>query len=303
MFYNLYNYGVMPDRPKPPESRQAIARIISAAAPDILAVCELGSETHGQALCDALRERDLDFPYRTIVTGPDASRHLAVFSRHSPLAILNDVYSTYEINGETMLVRRGFAHVVFRLDNGYTFHLVVAHLKSKVFHAMGQSDMRRYEARLVRYLVTDILDANPEANVLVVGDMNDSHNASPIKSIVNNRFNAEKRLYDLRPVDSLLASWTHLWDDADIYSRYDYAFGSYGILPEIRFDECAILDPPDWFKASDHRAVYVRIHGADLPREPDLLDNFDMSVRKPPIPPLPQEGRIIGTRKARRGGG
>jgi endonuclease/exonuclease/phosphatase family metal-dependent hydrolase len=296
MFYNLRNYRAdANDEIKPAESYAAVERVIADANPDILVVAELMGAQALTRLRTALKKSGCEYVFQSTATGGSPFRQLGVLSKVQPSAILHDVYSTYELNGEQVQIRRGFVHCVFDFANGYTLHVVGAHLKSKVFHKLGQTDMRRYEARQLRYLVTDIVKDNPEANVLVMGDLNDSPNSSPILSVINNRFGHEKRLYDLRPLDSDQNSWTHMWDDADSYNRYDYAFASYGLVPEIDVGGLRLADSPDWFKASDHRAVIVPVRLVNKPQIENLWDVFTrQSIRR--TPPV-VEGRVVGPRK------
>jgi endonuclease/exonuclease/phosphatase family metal-dependent hydrolase len=296
MFYNLRNYRVnADDKVKPPESYAAVERIIAETAPDILVVAELMGDGALARLRTALKERGQDYVFQSRAVGGSPFRHLGILAKVQPSAILHDVYSTYELKGEHIPIRRGYLHCTFDFANGYTLHIVGAHLKSKVFHKLGQTDMRRYEARQLRYLVTELVKDNEDSNVLVMGDLNDSPNSSPILSVINNRFGHGKRLYDLRPLDSDGNSWTHMWDDADSYNRFDYAFASYGLVPEIDIAGLRLADPPDWYEASDHRAVIVPINLVNRPQIENLWDVFTrQSIRR--TEPL-VEGRIVGPRK------
>lgn len=296
MFMNMNNYlSGNEESAKPANSQQACADMLATAAPDIAIFAELGGE---ESLADLLR-RTGDFgeryTYRTIVKAQDKTRHLAVVSRFAPADVRHDVTSTYNIGDTEVPVRRGFAHCVFTFGSDYTLHVVGAHLKSKVYHYLGQTDMRRYEARQLRYLVNDLIEENPEANVLVMGDMNDSPQSSPIKSIIYRRFGTEKELFDLRPADKYDLVWTHYWDDEDTYARIDYAFTTYYLLPEIDFERTFIASPDFWRLASDHRPVVVTVRPGNKPAsEEETLSNFYNNMRCNYMPKTSavEEGRI-----------
>ena len=86
----------------------------------------------------------------------------------------------------------------FQVNSRYRFVLFNAHLKSK--RPVGFADqaaMRLDEARVLRRLVVKRLNANPDENLLVVGDLNDTPNTDPIKDLIGRR---APRLVDLRPV-------------------------------------------------------------------------------------------------------
>ena len=120
--------------------------------------------------------------------------------------------------------------------------------------------MRRYEARLLRGVVTGIMKKEPNANILVMGDLNDTRNSGPIAVIRGDKVKEELKLVDLRPKDSEGCCWTHWWRREDSYGRIDYAFVSKGLLPEIESGRNRIVHTPSfWLKASDHRPIEVFI--------------------------------------------
>jgi endonuclease/exonuclease/phosphatase family metal-dependent hydrolase len=274
--YNLNNYG----NPKVKRNKAgyaAVAANIAAINPDIMMLSEMSGEAGVDRLLADLAKDGLQYGFKTVVEASDSERKLAMIARFEPVQISHDTSSEYQLKGKTIPVRRGFAHCHFRFANGYELHVVGAHLKSKVYNNLGQTDMRRYEARHLRYLVDGIIKANAAANVLVVGDLNDSPNSSPINTLMKRRSGAGKRLYDLRPLDEQKASWTHLWRGADEYSRHDYALATFGLLPEIDFVRSRIAGDEIWQQASDHRPVVVAIKPNDR-KNPDVLLRFKRSI-------------------------
>lgn len=285
LFFNANNYRPSPDgRFKAKDSMQAVADTLRDLRPDIAILAEIADT---EALADLLERMGEDasssYTYRHLVEASDTSRRLAVLARREPLDQKHDTEASYTIKDTRVPVRRGFAHCVFGWNNGYRLHVLGAHLKSKVYHHLGQTDMRRYEARQLRYRVNDILEANPEANVLVLGDMNDSPQSSPIKTIIYRRFGTEKELFDLRPADERQMLWTHYWDEEDLYARIDYAFATYHLLPEIVFDETVVADLPYWRTASDHRPVLVTLKPENAEPSRHIMDMFYRNFRSHPF--------------------
>lgn len=300
--YNTHNFMAADSKQiKSPESRRAVIRMISAIGADIAFLTEVGGQAALTEISQLLTEEGCVYPYHAVVQGPDTTRRIAVLARMAPAEVRHKVSASYSLRGEQVRVRRGFAHCVFKWRNGYALHLLAAHLKSKVYHPLGQTDMRRYEARQLRYVIDDILDAEPEANILVVGDLNDTPDSSPISTLCNRRRKQQHQLYDLRPVDRYAMAWTHLWDTADTYTRIDYAFVSFWALPEIDFEQTLIPFIPDWSVASDHRPVVVTVRPREQPVADGILGRFHRNVRQPDAPvSFLDEGRVVGTRKARR---
>jgi endonuclease/exonuclease/phosphatase family metal-dependent hydrolase len=299
--YNLYNYLDRAAPPvKSPESRDTVLRILAALAPDIAVLIETGGEAAVAEIRDELTARGQTYPFASTVLAFDRERRIGVLARQAPAQVAHVTEAAYRMQNRDVPVRRGFAHCVFEWP-GYRLHLLAAHLKSKAFDALGQTDMRRYEARLLRRLVDDILRVEPEANVLLVGDLNDTPESSPISTLCSRRSNPPRQLYDLRPVDRFGLSWTHCWDSADTYSRIDYAMVSYGLLPEVDFGATEIPFFPEWSLASDHRPLLITLNLRDRPVTPEMLAWFERNFRVAASPMSSfHEGRVVGTRKAQK---
>jgi len=281
MAYNTANYGVADTKtPKSSDSVRALTSSIGAVDPDIAVLSEIGSEAALRTLVADLAKGGTPYEFVSMVEGDDANRHLAVIAKVANAEVRHDTTSTYRIRDRTMRVRRGFAHCVFQWSNGYRLHVIGGHLKSKVFHPLGQTDMRRYEARQLRYLVVAIQKEEPGSNILVLGDMNDTPDSSPVTTLISRRSNAENELYDLRPRDATGLVWTHFWADQDTYSRIDYALAGYHLLPEIDFERTVIPAFSDWRLASDHRPVVVTIVPEEKDDDPAIIESFERNFRK-----------------------
>ncbi|HPN84275.1 MAG TPA: endonuclease/exonuclease/phosphatase family protein, partial [Victivallales bacterium] len=268
MSFNLCNYFVEGDgQPpiKPASSREAIGKILGKIRPDIFIAIEIGGEKSYADFSKLLKENGCEYKFQKIMQGDDSSRHMALFSKFEPkefharndmkykIKVKNSYYS------DEIGVQRGILHSIFVFDGGYKLHLIGAHLKARVFHPRyNQTDMRRYEARILRYIVNSILEKEPDANVLVMGDFNDSFDSEPIRLLRDDKKENESRLYDLRPSDKWGMYWTHWWNQYDNYSRIDYALASYSILPEIDHYKTQIIHIPElWMFASDHRPILI----------------------------------------------
>lgn len=296
--YNLYNYRPTQENSSREEADyRATAEAIAELNADILCVQEMGKREDLVRLQEELRERGLDYPHISVVYAADYVRHLAILSKFKPAKVEHNTGAFYTIKGKHVPVRRGFVYARFEWGT-YRLHLVGAHLKSKVYHELGQTDMRRYEARQLRYFVNQIAESEEGANILVLGDLNDSPDSSPVKSVVYRRYKYPKRMYDLRPVDTHNTGWTYYYAASDTYSRVDYAFASYSLLPEIDHSKSRIVQPTNWYQASDHRPLLIHI----MPQEqedPDRLQHFDNAIRRS-APAKPNDGPVVGTRKATR---
>lgn len=311
--YNLYNFtSLKQPQLKSPESRAMVVTVLGKLNPDIAVLIELSGQDALDELAALLKKNGTEYAFSTLVEpaprtenarkkkDPLFERRIGILSKTKPAEILHAVDLCYSLNGHSVPVQRGFAHLVYKWPSGYTLHLLAAHLKSKLFDPLGQTDMRRYEARLLRYQVNDILREDPDANILLVGDFNDSPDSSPLTTLYNRRVrNPKMHLFDLRPVDAGGLAWTHLQDESDDYARIDYALASHGLLPEIDLARTFIPGYADWYIASDHRPLVITLSPADRPADPKVLASFDRNIRKGPTPDSSfHEGPVAGARKA-----
>jgi endonuclease/exonuclease/phosphatase family metal-dependent hydrolase len=259
MTYNLGRYGLhdrnrdgQRDDPKPANERAAVISVIARARPDVLAVQEIGNPTVFEEFRSALRSAGIVYEHGQILQRGASELNLAVLSRF-PI-VSHEFYTddTYSIGPAEIPVLRGFLEVEIEVNPGYRFRMLVAHLKSKVFHSLGQTEMRRNEARLLNKHVRKILKENPDANVLVIGDLNDSLHSAALREVTGEH---SQYLSDIRPQDEVGGVWTHFSPDIDQYDRIDYVLVSPGMLPEVVPGKSLVVADRATFAASDHRPV------------------------------------------------
>ncbi len=259
MTYNLQQYALMdrdgggePDDPKPESERAAVVALISKERPDVLAVQEMGDEIIFGQFREALRAAGQNYPYAELLQRGTIEANLAVLSRFPIVSVQHHTNDWYSIGPAKVPVARGFLDVTIQVNPQYQFRLLGAHLKSKVHSPLGQTEMRRNEARLLNKNVRAILKENPQVNLLVVGDMNDDYKSAPLREVAGRRGG---ELTDLRPVDSVGDAWTYFRETVDEYNRLDYLFVSEGMFPEVVKEKTRVVRDPLTAQASDHRPV------------------------------------------------
>lgn len=267
MTYNLHQYALT-DRdgggewndPKPANERRAAIRLIAGEHPDVLSVQEMGDAAIFAQFRDDLRAAGLDYPYTAMLERGRMDVNLAVLSRFPIVSVQHHTNEWYSIGEAKLPVSRGFLDVVIQINPQYSFRLLTAHLKSKVYSPLGQTEMRRNEARLLNKVVRDILEEAPGINLLVAGDLNDDYNSAPLREVSGRRGGA---MTDLRPVDSAGDVWTCFQAATDCFSRFDYFFVSDGMLPEVVREKTQVVRNPLTYEASDHRPVVASFRMAD----------------------------------------
>ncbi len=230
-----------------------------------------------QPMLDSILKEFNGVQFSKLLKSVESATCIAMISKIKPLKFEALTEQKYKITKETeILVERGFIHAVFDI-NGYIFHIFGAHLKDKSKHPLyNQYNMRRYEARRLRALITETIkgDKKHPANIILLAGLNESCGKAPVKDIYNRRFGIPKRLFDLRPVDSINVSWTTLNETLDEYERIDYIIISSGIIPEVILDETMIIENPNWQQASIHRPLIVTI----MPEEKPLWSKNQLDV-------------------------
>ena len=273
MSFNLWNYFVIDGRYSPIKneaSKVALVEVIKTTDPDIIMISEIGGEPALNDFLAHLKKAGLKYPFGTVMYGADRTRHIGCIAKFAPMFVRKNYDLTYNIKPksgkalEKVYVQRGFLHVVFDID-GYKLNIVNAHFKSRLPNPRyNQTDMRRLEARLLKYYVNALIKKFPKANILVTGDLNDVYSSNPLVTLRGMNQKQQKRLYDLKPKDSEGATWTHWWKKEDTYGRIDYLLASPSLLPEIDFTKTNVYHNPKlWLYASDHRPVITVIKTKD----------------------------------------
>ena len=269
--YNVETYLDTPTESrreaKPAAARAKVRESIRAMNPDVLALEELGTTNALLELRASLKADGLDFPYWEHVEGFDTNIHVAVLSRFPIIARRPHTNDSFLLDGRKFRVSRGFAEVDIRAETNFTFTLIAAHLKSKrTIAEADEADLRLQEAKVLRGLIDERLAADPEARLIVLGDMNDTPNAPSTRALMGR---GKRRLTDTRPAERngddqpnpnpryapRNVTWTHFYGLEDSYTRIDYILLSHAMAGHWVKAGTYIPTVPNWGVASDHRPV------------------------------------------------
>ena len=269
--YNLKNWLTMersigkPATPKPETERAQVVKILASIHPDIIGICEIGTADDLAELQQRLQAAGVDLPYTELAHGGDPSRRLALLSR-LPIKTRNTQTTlTYQIGAQTLPFQRGILDVTIAITPTFDLHLLGVHLKSmRTVSEADQAEMRRNEARLLRLHIDAIFTQEPGACILAYGDFNAHRNEPSLAEIMGSPRSAETSLTDVLLRDANGEVWTHFWDTADIYSRLDYCFTSRLLRPHIDTRSSYVHTDRDFYKASDHRPLVLKISPAPI---------------------------------------
>ena len=275
--YNVENYldeATQTRHAKSAEAKSKIRANIRALQPDVIALEEMGSASALQELRGSLKAEGLDFPHWEMVTGFDTNIHVAILSKFPFSARRPHTNDNFLLNGRRFRVSRGFPEVDIQVNTNYAFTLIAAHLKSKrTVGAADEAELRLEEAKILREKIDARLATNSEANLAVLGDLNDSKDSLSTKAVMGR---GKHKLVDTRPAerngDGAAAqssseprniTWTHYFGKEDTYSRIDYILLSPGMAREWLAKGTYVLTSPDWGAGSDHRPLVAEFEATD----------------------------------------
>jgi endonuclease/exonuclease/phosphatase family metal-dependent hydrolase len=268
--YNLNNYlnaGAESRPVKTAESRSKIRQNLQALKADVVALQEMGTPEDLTELRQSLQADGSNYPHWEWVPGSDTNIHVAVISRFPIVARRPHTNESFLLYGRRFHVSRGFVEIDIRVNPQYSFTLMTAHLKSRRLSSHAdEAELREQEAILFREKVDAFLQENPTANLIVLGDFNDTKDTPAIHTI---RGRGRFALTDTRPAERngddvrvgnsrqepMTVTWTHYFAREDTYSRIDYMFLSSGMVREWNRSETYVLATPNWGVASDHRPI------------------------------------------------
>ena len=279
--YNVENYLNQPTESrknvKSDTAKAKVREVILALKPDVIAFEEMGSLSALLELRDALKRDGLDLPNYEHVTGFDTNIHVCVLSKFPIVARRSHTNANFLLNGKRFSVSRGFSEVDIKVNDRYQFTLLGAHLKSRRTIAdADEAELRLEEAKILRAIVDQRLADKPDANLVVLGDLNDTYNTKAIKEVVGV---GKTKLLDTRPAEQNNGdnlpnpanprysprneTWTHHYGVEDSYSRIDYILLSPGMAKEWVKADSYIPVVANWGQASDHRPLLVTLEATD----------------------------------------
>lgn len=276
--YNVENYIDEPAGTRPLKTVEAKAKIresLRALNADVVALQEMGTTSALLELRVSLKAEGLDYPHWEHVTGWDTNIHVAVLSKLPITARRPHTNESFLLYGRRFRVSRGFAEADIRVNDQYAFTLITTHLKSRrPVPEADEAELREQEAILLREKIDAILERKPDANLIVLGDLNDTKDTKSTRAIIGRGKNA---LIDTRPAERngdnqpnpnprfepRNITWTHHYGKEDTYSRIDYILISRGMAREWNKDESHVLALANWGVGSDHRPVVATFTAAE----------------------------------------
>ena len=269
--YNLENYLDQPTDSRPhvksAEAKAKIRESIRMLNPDVLALEEMGGTNALLELRASLKADGQDFPFWEHIQSFDTNIHVAVLSKLPLVARRPHTNDLFLLDGKRFQVKRGFAEVDIQAATNFTFTLFAAHLKSHLATPdADEAEERLGEAKILRGLIDARLGKEPNANLIVLGDFNDTKDSASTKEIIGH---GKTKLFDTRPAERngdtapgqppyfepRDVAWTYYFGKTDTYTRIDYILLSPAMRQNWLATETFIPAIPNWGVGSDHRPI------------------------------------------------
>lgn len=264
--YNVENYtladrltewGYRREYPKPEAEKTALRAVIRTLGADVLFLQEVGGPGFLEELQRDLAAEGFNYPYRYLLEGHDAERHVAVLSRRPFKQVVPHVELRFPYFGRPEPVKRGLVEVVLALPGG-DLTLFGVHLKSRFTDRADDplSALRRVgEATAIRDAILARVPDPAAARFLILGDCNDGRTSKTLQRLTQRGKTEIARL--LPAADTRGETWTHAYRKEDQYTRVDHILASPRLWPAVAEGKARIHDGPGVADASDHRPVVV----------------------------------------------
>lgn len=272
--YNLRNYLLMErlvegdfrmDYPKPEVEKSVVRQTIVAAAPDLIALQEIGSEAMLLELRDDLAEEGLRYDGYCILEAEDETRRIgALWKGKLQVEPLSHIDMDYSFFGSRGKIARGLLELEVKDSSDLQFSVFIVHLKSKytIDDRDQQSALQRTkEAEVARDRILERFPNPAESRFMVVGDFNDYRNSAPVRRFLSRGDKDISRIIEAQDERGLI--WTHFYAKGGEYALIDYILCSPAIGDDAVLGS-GILSNPDFYAGSDHRLVWVDIKTAQI---------------------------------------
>jgi len=252
--YNVKNWLSSSQNPdKSPKSKRAVIELLATSRADVIGLSEIGDHSDVLEIQRMLKAAGLDLPHFRYTGGIDPIRHLALLSS---FPVLEQVKPEIKISNTSFSMQRGILDLTLQIGDS-PVRFIGLHLKSKrTVPNLDEAQLRVAEAMHVRAHVDRIFKQSPNLPLVVYGDFNDHPKSLSSRTIIGS-YRSPEYLFPVFAEDSRSEKWTHFYDFQDSYSRIDLVLVSKTLKPRVDRKKTRILDPPNWFTASDHRAVLV----------------------------------------------
>lgn len=240
------------EKPKSKRQLQALAKTFHVMNADVVVMQEVESLRTLRTFRDQYL-KDMGYREAVVVEGNDKRGiDVALLSRLPVISVKSHKQVKFQVAGRMRGFSRDLLQVQVKAPTNYSFTIFAAHLKAK--HGGLRADtVRAAEAQAIQHILTTFQHENPRANFLLMGDLNDTPEAIPLKSLLSPTNSLG--LVDLVAFELGIKPTVFTYHPKKYRSRIDYILVSPAMMPEYRARSVTILQYPEAYLASDHLPI------------------------------------------------
>lgn len=263
---NVRNYFVAEDIPRAPYprpiksigEREAVARDIASARPDVVGLVEIGGQAALRDLATRLEKRGLRYEHTFVLERHGEDRALGILSNIPIVHNRSQAYYRLVGEGTNRRMLRGILDVTICAPGNRQWRIIGVHLKSRKASDQSAADaQRKREMLTLSQHVQHALQKEPNLPLLVFGDWNTGPE-DPLFLVLTRPHDKKTALHRVEATDPHGESWTVFYTSYNEISAYDQIY----VNPFLydRMGKKGIVEKPRHSSGSDHRAVWC-----DLP--------------------------------------
>ena len=166
--------------------------------------------------------------------------------------------------------KRDILEAKFKTDTGYEFTLMNAHLKSMRGGEQQTAPKRMNDARVIAKIIDALIKKDPDAHIMLVGDMNTLHDTVHGKPVYEALTLTDDTNPDNDMTETILKDGkdrpTHHGGRTYGNQKLDYMFVSKAMLKQVcRAYVTGEFTKDPWVKASDHLPMVTVVEEPDKP--------------------------------------
>lgn len=269
MSYNSENFfesrrGIV----KRPKSVKALAEAIRQEDPDVIAFQEVGD----RELLASFNQKHLDGKYPNVVIFPlpnnDRGIRVAIMSKRDVRVVDAKSHWKEQCGNNSNCGKRDFLEATFETGTGYRFTVYNGHFKSMRGGEKKTMPTRLSEATSAARIIGDRLKVDPDANLIVVGDLNTHHESQYGKPVIDTLTLRTDKDPGNDLTEVMLKDGkgepTHRGGGPHKPSKLDYMFVSPNMLKHVkRAYVSGDFQQYPWKDASDHRPMVTVVEEPD----------------------------------------
>lgn len=239
---------------------ERIAGALKAIDADVVSFEEVENEQVLKALVDEYLP-DMGYKYVAVpLSNDERGIKLGIISRLPIESITSYRWQTLTLpdTDQTWHFARGLMRVRLVLDDGSLINVFVVHLKSKrsTENDPQSNKWRTSEALRIRAIIDDMLKANPDSRIIIMGDYNSNPDDPAMTELLRPRPDGSQILSDSHS-SIPMPDRTTFPSDRYPNTIFDYILTSPALTHDLVPGSAGIYNDPELTKGSDHHPVYA----------------------------------------------